>query len=52
MDVRCKLNTTHVLCQEKNLCYLFNGRLGGLQIHTVRPVVIYDAEAQTLMNKT
>ena len=47
----CKLNTTHAVCQEKNLWYLFNGRLDGLQIHIIRPIVIYDAEAWTLMNK-
>ena len=40
-----------LLCQEKNLWYLFNGRLGRLRIHTVRPIVIYDAEAWTLKSK-
>ena len=51
MDVSCKLNTTLALLKEKNLWYLFNGRVGGLQICVVRPIVIYDAAAWTLMNK-
>jgi len=45
MDVSCKLNTTHALCQEKNLWYLFNGMLGGLQVSVVRQIAICDAEA-------